>query len=1003
MKPTAHQAVAGAHDLDGERGRLARRLRRVIRGQVLFDAASRGRYASDGSLREVEPLGVVVPADEADLAATLALAGELGVPVLSRGAGSSRGGHALGASLVIDHSRHLNRLIAFDPRDRLAEVQPGIVLDRLNAQLAPSGLWFPVDVASSAQATLGGMAANGACGLRAPAYGGMVHHVHGIDALLADGTDEHFGPFGRSAARPLRSARTGALVSRLFEIAGRARDEIERAWPRVLRRAGGYNLDVFHPVGPRPYGTGGGINLAHLLVGSEGSLAVFRRLHLRLAPRPAHRVTAVCHFPSVQGAVAALPGLLRLGPCAAELLDAGMLESLRRDPMHRAAAELLLASRSRALLLVEFAGDERAPLLRQRRLLDELAADLGLPGSVAEAVEPGLQARLWGLHRAALAAAQAGTGTLRPASVIDNCTLPVEQLGDYVEAMDAEMLRHGLEGAWYGHAGIGSLQWLPKAAPGGRLAAAMPALAEAAFLLVRRLRGSFAGGYGEDGPSRAAWIAREYGPRLSAAFAEVKALFDPQGRLPPGPVERAPGWQDPRPLRVLAPPGLPVALDWAGGTRAGDLGRAVTACDGGGSCRGLDAGVMCPSFRVTREERDSPRGRANTLRLALAGRFGPDGAGSDEVAEAMASCVSCKACRRECPAGVDIARMKIEARHSRFRLRGLSRGERLLASLPAWAPRAARLAPLLNLRDRIPGLAALSGRLLGLAPRPLPRWRGDTFLRSRPVPLAEPPGEGPEVLLFADCFHNHFEPDTLHAAAAVLGRAGCRIGPALPAPGDPEPRRPLCCGRSYLATGLVDEARAEARRTAAALVPALERGAFVVGLEPACLLTMRDEFRALGLGEAAARLSDEALLFEEFLVRQQAAARGRLALSAVPWTRALLHGHCHQHAFDAMAPVRQVLSWVPGLELLAAPAGCCGMGDGAGYRADHHTMSMRMAELGLLPAARTAQPSTVIVADGFGCRRQVADGAGREALHVARVLEAALPSSRILPLPARSG
>ena len=994
MKHSGNQAVAAARDRDGERGRLARRLRRVIRGQVLFDSASRGRYASDGSAREVEPLGVVVPADEADLAATLALAGELGVPVLPRGAGSSRGGHALAASLVIDLSRHLNRLIAFDPRSRVAEVQPGIVLDRLNAQLETSGLWFPVDVGSSAQATLGGMAANAARGVRAPAYGGMVHHVLGIDALLADGTDEHFGPFGRAAARPLRSGRTGAVVSRLFEIAGREREEIERAWPWVLRKSGGYNLDLFHPVASRPYDPAGGINLAHLLVGSEGSLAVFRRLHLSLAPRPAHRVMAVWQIPSAHRAASALAGLVRLGPCAAELLDAGMLEALRTDPVHRAAAELLLASRCRALLLVEFAGEERTPLLRQLRLLGELAADLGLPGSVLEVIETGLQQRLWCLHRAAIALAQAGTGTLRPASVIDDCTLPVEQLGVYVEAMEAEMLRNGLEGVWYGHAGIGSLQWLPRAAPAGRLAAAMPALAEQAFLLARRLRGSFSGGYGEDGPARAAWIAREFGPRLAAAFAEVKSLFDPQGRLAAGPVERAPGRQDPRPLRVLPAPGVPVALDWACGSRAGDFGRAVAACDGGGTCRGLDAGLMCPSFRVTREERDSPRGRANTLRLALAGRFGPDGAGSDEVAEAMATCVSCKACRRECPTGVDIARMKIEARSRRAGLRGLSRGERLMASLPAWAPRAARLAPLLNLRDRVPGLAALSGRLLGLAQRPLPRWRGDTFLRNWQVVGAASPGDGPEVLLFADCFHNHFEPDTLHAAAAVLGRAGCGVRPALPAPGDPQPGRPLCCGRSYLAMGLVDEARVQARRTVEALAPAIERGAFVVGLEPACLLTMRDEFRALGLGDAAGRLADEALLFEEFLVRQQATARARLALTAVPWARALLHGHCHQHAFDAMAPVRQVLSWVPGLELLAAPAGCCGMGDGAGYRVEHHPMSMRMAELGLLPAARAAQPATVIVADGFGCRRQVADGAGREAMHVARLLATALTGGR---------
>jgi Fe-S oxidoreductase len=343
-----------------------------------------------------------------------------------------------------------------------------------------------------------------------------------------------------------------------------------------------------------------------------------------------------------------------------------------------------------------------------------------------------------------------------------------------------------------------------------------------------------------------------------------------------------------------------------------------------------------------------------------------------------------------------VARLKIEALSHRTQL--LSRGERLFASLPAWAPLASRLPWLPNLRDRVPGMAALSGRLLGLARRPLPRWRRDTFLRTWPRPAKGGHGPGARgadggrrVVLFADCFGNHFEPEGLHAAVRVLEAAGLRVEAARPAPGDPQPGRPLCCGRSFLSAGLVDRARAEAARTVAALAPLVEQGADVVGLEPACLLTMRDEFRWLGLGDAAQALAGRVQLFEEFLVRERAAQRSLPEFVRSPWQRALLHAHCHQQAFDAVPEVAQVLSWVPGLEVAAAPAGCCGMGDGFGYRAEGHRPSMRMGELGLLPAVRDADASTVIVSDGFGCRRQIADGAQRDAVHVARVLEAALP------------
>ena len=981
-----------------ERSRLAQRLRRVVRGDVLFDAASRGRYATDASIYRVEPLGVVVPADETDLLAALDLARELEVPVVPRGAGSSQAGQALGPGLVIDTSRSLNRIVAFDPAARTVEVQPGIVLDRLNAQLAPAGLWFPVDVCSSAQATLGGMAGNNASGVRCVVHGNMVHNVLGIDAILADGSMEHFGPFGVRATRALRSPRVSAMVSQLFQIAGREREELERVWPRLLRRVGGYNLDVFHPVSERPYTDDGSVNLAHLLVGSEGTLAHFRRLHLRLAPLPAHRLLAVLRFPSLPAALVAVPAIAALAPSAVELLDASMLGPLRRTRGLRPLVDLLLAGRPAALLMVEFSGAERSPLLRQLRALEELAAAGGRGGFV-ELADPARQRLAWALHRSAIEALhrgaieaiRPGAGRRRPVSFIDECAVPLTHLAEYVEAIDETLRRHGVSGAWHGRASAGALSLRPLLDLGAGEAAKMRPIAEEAAALVRRFGGVFAGGQG--GLARSEWLERDFGPRLVAAFADVKALFDPEGRMNPGRIVRPGPMDDPARMR---PAGGPVPV--AGGPAPDRIEGMLAGCDGNGRCRALDSGAMCPSFRITLDERDSPRGRANTLRLALEGRFGPEGVGADEVAQALALCVSCKACRSECPSGIDVARMKIEALSRRTQR--LSRGERLAASLPAWAPIASRLAWLANLRDRVPGVTALSARFLGLARRPLPRWRRDTFLHAwsrRPASPAEP-GTGARdpqmrVALFADCFGNHFEPESLHAAARVLEAAGLRVEAARPVPGDPDPGRPLCCGRSYLAAGLVDRARAEAARTVAALAPLVEQGVDVIGLEPACLLTMRDEFRWLGLGEAAEALSQRALLFEEFLVRARAAQQPMPDWQPTPWRRALLHAHCHQQAFDALPELVQVLTWVPGLEVEAAPAGCCGMGDGFGYRAAGHAASLRMGELGLLPAVRAAGDGTVIVSDGFGCRRQIADGARREAVHLARVLEAALPGA----------
>jgi len=992
-------------------GDLAARLSRAVAGDVLFDAGSRGRYATDASIYQIEPVGVLVPKSADDVRAAIAICGEQGVPVLARGAGSSQCGQTVGAALVIDHSKHLSRINGFDRDAMTVGVEPGVVLDRLNAWLKPHGLWFPVDVSTSAQATLGGMAGNNSCGSRSIAYGNMVHNVLAIDATLSDGTEARFGPEREMGAAP---PRVGELLRGLRAIGAREHDEIERNVPKVLRRVGGYNIDVCCPQSERPYTADESVNYAHLLVGSEGTLAWMRELTLKLAPLPAHRTLGVVNFPTLYKAMENARHLVALRPSAVELVDRTMIDLARGNPAFRAVIDRALIGEPDAILLVEFIGDTREDPLRRLRDLVALMGDLGLPGSVVEMTDAGAQRALWEVRKAGLNIMMSLKGDGKPVSFIEDCAVPLPHLAEYVDRLTQVFARHGTRGTWYAHASVGTLHVRPILDMRRDGAAKMRAIAEEASAMVRQYKGAFSGEHG-DGLVRSEWVGWQFGPRLSRAFEEIKDLFDPAGLMNPGKIVRGTRMDDASLFRF--PPGhrtqpLETALDWSawdvqndavtgalsppgtGGDPAQGFGKAVEMCNNNGHCRKFDAGTMCPSYRATRDERHLTRGRANTLRLALSGRFGPDALASEPVRAALDLCVSCKGCRRECPTGVDMAKMKIEALHQRQRTHGLPFRDRLIAHLPRWAPWAARVPWLANLRDTLPGAAKLSETWLGFsAQRSLPAWRRDTFLR-RASAEREGTAANAEVVLFVDTFTNYFDPENADAAIKVLDAAGYRVHVARADGADTDPSRPLCCGRTYLAAGLVDEAKAEARRVVDALLPHVERGAAIVGLEPSCLLSLRDEFLVMGLGEAAQRLSENAFLIEEFLAREHRAGRLELPLVALPQTRALLHPHCHQKAFDAVAPLQQVLALIPGLAVEMVEASCCGMAGSFGYDAAHYDVSVRMAELALLPAVRAAAPDTLIVADGTSCRHQIADltrGAGaRDAIHVVRVLERAL-------------
>ena len=998
---------------------LAARLRREIEGEVWFDPASRGRYSTDASIYQIEPIGVVAPRTAGDIAHAIAICREAGAPVLPRGAGTSQCGQTIGEAVVIDTSKYLDQVIGFDPESRRVTVQPGIVLDRLNAWLKPKGLFFPVDVSPANRATIGGMAGNNSCGARSIRYGNMVHNVHAISAILANGSEARFGEVSGNLAGFTGDDHYSDLIRRMRALGAREAEEIARRFPSLLRRVGGYNIDTL--------ATGGGHNMAHLLVGSEGTLGFFTEIELDLQPLPAHRVLGVCHFPAFYEAMTATQHIVALDPSAVELVDRTLIELARDIAVFRPTIERFVRGAPDALLLVEFAGEDRGALLARLAQLGELMADLGFPGAVVEAIEPSFQRAVWDVRKSGLNIMMSMKGDGKPISFVEDCAVRLEDLAEYTRRLDEIFARHGTRGTWYAHASVGTLHVRPiidlKVEDGAHR---MRTIAEECFEMVREYRGSHSGEHG-DGIVRSEFHEAMFGSRLVSAFDEVKDAFDPDGLLNPGKIVRPERMDDRELFRYkpgYAPLPVETGLDWS---EWGGLHRAVEMCNNNGACRKSDPGVMCPSYRVTMDERHVTRGRANTLRLALTGQLGPDALTSDAMAETMALCVGCKGCKRECPTGVDMARMKIEYLNQRRKRHGVALRDRLVAWLPRYAPVASRLAWLMNLRDRLPGLAAVTERLLGLsARRTLPRWRSDPFradeisargsepARNRrdkkstappasvneygsrgttrqgcgtvesDLPLAAH-GENPEVALFVDTFTTWFEPENARAAVRVLEAAGYRVRPAAPPDGE---RRPLCCGRTFLAAGLVEEARHELARTLSALAPYIERGVPVVGLEPSCLLTFRDEALVLGFEREAGEA--RFLLFEELIAGAAAERNLDIPLRPLSGKRALLHGHCHQKAFGVMPALEGTLRLVPELRVETVASSCCGMAGAFGYEAAHYETSMAMGELDLLPAVRAADRDTLIVAGGTSCRHQIADGAGRDAWHIARVLEQTL-------------
>lgn len=982
----ARNQASKPRELDSsEASRLEQRLQKDTQCEILFSRFDRGRYATDASHYQIFPIGVVVPKTRDDLTALIDIATELGICLTGRGGGTSQNGQTINQSLVIDNSKYLNRLVELDSENRTCIVEPGIVLDHLNAKLKKTGLWYPVDVSTSSRATLGGMTGNNSCGSRSIRYGTMRDNVRRVRALLANGSKVNWRTLTEQEQKmPIADLRTrNDPLGKLLYLGAANKSLIESRLPQLMRRVGGYNIDALIPDGNGGSGCWPGTrsNPSHLFVGSEGTLGLFEEIELSLSPMPKNKTLGICHFKTFYGAMDAAQHLVTLEPSAVELVDNTMIQLSRDIPMFAKTIDLFVKGNPDALLLVEFAEEEQRENIRRLDQLEQLMADLGEPDSVVRAEDPSFQKQIWEIRKQGLNIMMSMRGDEKPISIVEDCAVELKDLAEYTRRLTEVFKKYGTTGCWYAHASVGTLHVRPvlnlKKDMGAQ---SLRAVAEEAFEMVREYKGSHSGEHG-DGIARSEFHEDMFGSEMIALFEEVKALLDPDGLFNPNKIVNPPRHDDRTLFRfnptyeenVTVHGSFETGFNWS---EWGGFNRAVEMCNNNGACRKTDPGVMCPSYRVTKNEKDLVRGRANTLRLALSGQLGSNAVTADEMLETMRLCVGCKACQNECPTSVDMAKMKSEVLYQRTQRFGSSLRDKVIAYLPYYAPWLGKAPWIGNLRDQIPGLPWLSEKIIGLSKdRKLPRW--DSAYREPPT---KPARNRRAVILFGDTFNRSFETKNLYAARKVLESMGYEVI-------EPKPnKRPVCCGRTFLASGMIDRAKEEATRFVAALEPYVRQGIPIVGLEPSCLLTLRDEFRVLLPAATATLIAEHAFLFEEFIENELSAGRAKLNLKKAKYPEVLVHGHCHQKAARVLGPVESLLKRIPELDVTIINSSCCGMAGHFGYQKETLSESIAMAELDLAPAIRKANESTRIVADGTSCRHQIIDTTSRKAEHVAMIV-----------------
>lgn len=950
------------------RDALRRTLERHVDAEIRFDSASRTLYSTDASIYRIEPFGVVVPRTVDALAAAVAIAMEQQVALVPRGAGTSLSGQAIGPGLILDCSKYLDRVVDLDLEARLVEVQPGCVLGGLNSRLKPLGFQFGPDVATIDRANIGGMIGNNSAGARSIRYGRTVDHVRSLDVVLTDGARRTVRPVDAAELRSKAAQldREGEIYRTVRGVVAENADEIRARYPKVFRRVSGYNLDALLP--PAEF------NLAKLIVGSEGTLAAVAGATLSIVPLPKHRGLAVIEFASLEDALGCLASILETAPSAVELLDRLVLE-LARGSIHYRSQIDFLAGVPAAIFIVEYLGDEPGAVEADLGRLRAIVADFPHQHLLAT-TDPDQCERIWNVRKLAMPLLYSIPGARKPVTFVEDTAVAPERLGEFTARFREILRRHDTDGSFYGHASVGCLHIRPLldlSDPEG--VRAMHEIAEEVLALVMEFGGAMSGEHG-DGLARSVFNPVLFGPKVYAAFQAVKRAFDPANLMNPGKIVGGPPMTQNLRAQGARPFAAPTAMEFE---QPGGMLAVVAGCNGNGLCRRRQTGVMCPSYMATREERDSPRGRANLLRAVLEGRV-PGSADAeswadDHLARALDLCLGCKACKTECPTSVDIAKIKSEFLHRRRERRPPSILDRLAARTPRYARLGSRFVPASNLLMRSWLFRQWLYPLLGLdRRRKLPAYRRFTLVDWFRFHRSVAKERRGHVVLLADCFTNYHEPHIGRSAVILLEQAGYQVHLAN-----------VCCGRTAISKGFLDEARNLVRTGARRLSPHVEEGRPILGLEPSCILALADEWYDLEPTESVREVARSAAFVETWLHERKLAGESGLPAVEDEPMEVLVHAHCHQRAAAQAAPSVAAIKDLANLSPTLLDSGCCGMAGSFGYEAGHYEVSVGVAEQRLLPAIREA-PNTPVIAPGFSCRTQIYDLAGRAALHPVEIL-----------------
>ena len=948
---------------------LVEELGRRVAGEVRFDKMTRVLYSTDASIYQIEPIGVVIPRNGDDVVAVLETANRYGVPVLPRGGGTSLAGQTVGHAIVIDFSKYMREVVEVNAEEAWVRTQPGIVLDELNHHLEPYGLLFAPDPSTSNRGNVGGALGNNSCGAHSIVWGKTVDNVHELKAVLSNGQTAEFGALDGAEleSKMRRDGLEGDIYRQLFAIGEANRDEILRRYPPIQRRVSGYNLDEF--VG------GSGFDMARFVVGSEGTLVAITEAKLRVVPRPRMKALAVLHFHDLLESMEATVAVLEMEPAAVELIGSMVLRQARSNLEYSRMMDFIDGD-PEAVLAVELTGETEAELDAGLDRLERRMEHSGLAYAVRRLTRPEDQAKVWAVRKAGLGLMMNVPGDAKPLPFVEDTAVAPEKLPEFVRRFDEIIRDHGTTAGYYGHASVGCIHIRPlidlKTEAGvDRMSSISAEISD----LVLEFGGAMSGEHG-DGLVRSVWNEKMFGSQLYDAFRQVKRAFDPNGVMNPGKIVDSPPMTEN--LRV-SPGYSPVRLETGFAYASeGSLAGAVEMCNGQGACRKVLGGTMCPSYMATRDEEHSTRGRANALRAAISGALPVDSLTSRRLYEVMELCLECKACKAECPSNVDVAKLKYEFMDHYRRANGGSLRDTIFGNIATLSRWGAFFAPLSNWTLKSGVFRGLMEEHVGIdRRRSLPPLASQTFVqwfKSRGGPAASNGARG-EVVLFPDTFTNYNHPELGIAATKVIESLGYRV--VLP------PVR--CCGRPMLSKGMMDKARANARVNVDRIYAHVQRGAMLVGLEPSCILSFKDDYvDLLGDDPKAKAIANSTLLIEEFFLRAQAEG-ARPRFRAAPG-RVLLHGHCHQKALVGTRPAMEVLRSIPGCEPEEIPSGCCGMAGSFGFETEHYDISLSIGEQVLFPAIRSQNGDFQVVSEGVSCRQQIEHGTGRVAKHLVEVL-----------------